>query len=325
MFESPQAQNHISTRSAAIIGAAVVGSLIWLAFRHWRTAMYYWRLFQAKRLADQFYAECPTVHRNVVYHSDMPKRLDVYCPPAAGAHPVVFYVYGGSWHSGNKVLYASAAQRLLSEGVVVVIPDYTVYPAAGYPRQSQEVAAALAWTLDHSHLYGGDPGRVFVAAQSAGAQIAALALLDRRFLAPYGHNPSEVRGFIGISGVYDIPTQLAHERRKGRSGQYVISVMGGRQNVTVASPLAHAGAHAPPALLIHGDVDGTVPVQMSLDLHARLRAAGVDCELAIYPGGGHSGILFDALRQKPSRLISDVMGFVRRATAPLASPPEPTA
>jgi acetyl esterase/lipase len=304
----------MQARRRLFVGAAAGLAVLWLAVRHRQLGVYFWNLYNAKRVADRFYAECPTVFKNIAYHPSTPRRLDVYRPADGSGYLVVVYVYGGSWNSGNKELYASAAQRLLPEGAVVVIPDYTLYPAGGYPRQSQEIAAALAWTLENIAAYGGDPGKLVVAAQSAGGQVAGLAVFDPRFLAAHGRSAAEVRGFVGISGVYDITTQLAHERRQGRSGRYVESVIGGRGNISAASPLTFAGPSTPPTLLIHGDADGTVPVRVSHDLHARLKAAGANCELMIYPGAGHSSIMFDALAHNPSRLLADIMAFVRQCT-----------
>jgi acetyl esterase/lipase len=241
-------------------------------------------------------------------------RLDVYQPEGARDCPVFIYVYGGSWHSGNKALYAPMAQRLMPEGIVVVLPDYTTYPAARFPQPVQEIAAAIAWTLDNIQNFGGDPRRVIVGAQSAGAQVAGVALLDPRWLAAHGHSAAEVRGFLGISGVYDVPAQVAYAQRHGRWGRYVESVMGGRANLTAASPISFVTAAAPPMLLIHGDADTTVPIQTSLDFHARLQAAGVPSEFVCYPRGGHSAILFDALTENPPRLVADMLRFVRAHT-----------
>jgi acetyl esterase/lipase len=159
-----------------------------------------------------------------------------------------------------------------------------------------------------------------VAAQSAGAQIAGLAVYDPRWLAAHGHSPAELRGFIGISGVYDIPTQLEYERSKRRQEGYVVKVMGGRENATPASPSTYARVDVPPTLLIHGDIDETVPLRMSLDLHDRLQAAGADSELRIYAGSGHSDILFRALTEKPPRLLDDMLSFTRRRTLPEGGP-----
>jgi acetyl esterase/lipase len=168
----------------------------------------------------------------------------------------------------------------------------------------------VAWTLEHVHEYGGDPRQVVVVAQSAGAHVAGLALLDPQFLATHGHSATEVRGFLGISGVYDIETQLAHERSHGRTGQYVIDVMGGRRNIAAASPTTFVGPHAPRTRLIHGNKDKTVPLHMSVQMHARLEAAGAESEFILYPGAGHSSILFDALAQNPSRLFTDIVTFM---------------
>jgi acetyl esterase/lipase len=295
----------------AAAGAAVVGSAAYLAVRYREVVEFYWRLWGAQRLANQFYASCATLYKDIAYSAQTAQRLDIYRPDDGEGHPVLVYVYGGSWNGGRKTLYAPAAQRLLPEGAVIVIPDYTLYPAAGYPTQSQEIAAALAWTLEHIHEYGGDPRQVVVVAQSAGAHVAAMALLDPQFLGAHGHSAAEIRGFFGISGVYDIETQLAHERTKGRSGQYVVDVMGGRQNVAVASPSTFAGPHAPRTHLVHGDKDTTVPLRMSVEFCERLRAAGAEVEFTLYPGGGHSGMLFEALADNPSRLITEIVAFMR--------------
>ena len=297
------------------LAAAAAGGAAYMLTRHRETLQFYWKLWAAQREADKFYLECATVFKDVVYSASTDQRLDVYQPEGGSGHPVLVYVYGGSWNGGRKNLYAPAAQRLLPENAVIVIPDYTLYPRAGYPTQTQEIAAALAWTLDNIAKYGGDPKKVVVVAQSAGAHVASLALLDQGFLAVHGHAPSEVRGFFGISGVYDIETQLAHERSKGRSGQYVADVMGGRQNIAAASPSTWVSADAPRTRLIHGDADTTVPVRMSIEFNQRLQAAGAQSDVFLYPGAGHSGILFEALAHSPSTLMDDIVYFMRQCVA----------
>jgi len=309
-------------RNLGWLGVAAASLTAWLAIRYRGYARYLWRLAGARRLATRFYAECAGLTKNVPYGAQTGRTLDVYRPEVGGGHPVLVYVYGGSWNSGNKELYAPAAQRLLPEGFVLVVPDYTTFPAAGYPTQTEEIAAALAWTLQEVARFGGDPRQVVLVAQSAGAQVAGLCLTDRRYLAAHGHSPAELRGFIGISGVYDMETQLAFERKLRRSEKYVANVIGGRHNAPAASPLTFAGPHVPPTLLIHGDADGTVPLEMSYKFHQRLVEAGSESELIVYAGGGHSGLLFDALAHNPSRLFNEIVTFARRCLA--RSQPSPT-
>jgi acetyl esterase/lipase len=304
---------HLKLRRFGIL-VVVAALAVWLFTRLRAAVRSYLRLLRAKLLADQFYAECPLVTKNVCYHPTVAARLDVYQPESGSGYPVALYVYGGSWNSGKKELYASAAQRLLPAGLVLVIPDYTLYPTAGFPRQTQDIAAAIAWTLDNIGDYGGDPRRVVVVAQSAGAQVAALAVLDPRWLAVHHHSPSELLGFIGISGVYDLPTQLAHLRRNRRASHFVMDVVGGPTNLRQASPSEFVGPETPPTLLIHGDADRTVPVRMSKDFHSRLLAAGVQSDLQIYSRAGHAEILLQALTDDPSQLLNDMLTFIRRLT-----------
>jgi acetyl esterase/lipase len=275
---------------------------------------FFYRLFRAHRQATRFYATCPWVTKNVAYHPDTPRRLDVYRPEGGVGHPVVVYVYGGSWSSGNKELYAPAAQRLLPEGFVLVVPDYTLHPRAGYPRQTEEIAAALAWTLDHISEYGGDPSRVVLVAQSAGAQIAGLALLEPRWLAAYGHSTHELRGFVGISGVYDFEALLDYHRTDARAHALLQAVLGSENLAGAASPIRYVSPAMPPTLLIHGDADTTVPIDVGREFHDRLLANGVPSTFVTYPGAGHADILFRALTEQPPRLLNDIVSFVRRCT-----------
>jgi fermentation-respiration switch protein FrsA (DUF1100 family) len=69
-------------------------------------------------------------------------------------------------------------------------------------------------------------------------------------------------------------------------------------------------------LLIHGDADTTVPLNVGLDFSQRVQAAGVRSEFITYAGAGHADILFRALTDHPPRLINDIVGFVERCTTP---------
>jgi acetyl esterase/lipase len=309
----------MGTALISVIAGAVL-LLAAFAYLGWRSPLldilrFYYRLIRAQHQANRFYAECPWVTKNILYHADLPCRLDVYQPETGSGHPVMIYVYGGSWRNGNKELYAPAAQRLLPSGFVLVIPDYTLFPQAVYPRQTEEIAAAIAWTFEHISDYGGDPRRVVLVAQSAGAQIAGLALLEPRWLAAYGHLSAELRGFIGISGVYDFGAVLAHHRANARAHKMLSDVLGGEANAGRASPISFVTSAAPPALLIHGDADTTVPIGVGLEFYRRLQAAGVQSEFTTYPGAGHADILFRALTEQPPHLLDDIVRFVRRCTA----------
>jgi acetyl esterase/lipase len=126
--------------------------------------------------------------------------LDVYAPkkaaPNAAGYPVVLFIHGGSWTSGNKNIYTFIGRRLAKKGVVAVIINYRLAPAVQVPEQAADCARALAWTVNNINQYGGDPARVFVMGHSAGGGLAALLATDDELLAANGLPENPVRGAI---------------------------------------------------------------------------------------------------------------------------------
>ena len=126
--------------------------------------------------------------------------LDVYSPKktASGAtgYPVVLFIHGGSWTSGNKNFYSFVGRRLAKQGVVAVVINYRLAPAVHVPEQAADCARALAWTVANIKQYGGDPARVFVMGHSAGGGLAALLATDDELLAKNGLPQNPVRGAI---------------------------------------------------------------------------------------------------------------------------------
>jgi acetyl esterase/lipase len=302
-----------SLRRAAGLSIAALAALgLGAAWIYRDTVASYLQLARAYYAARRFSARYEHVARNVAFHPEMAPRMDVYAPPSGTGHPVVFFVHGGSWKDYDKELFAPVAMKLLPENIVVAIPDYTHYPDAGYEQMAGEVAAALSWTLEWIDQYGGDPERVVVAGHSAGAHLAALALMDPRFLADHGHSHSEVCAFVGMSGVYDVQAEYDHWLAQGAFPEVILEVMGGVENFPLASPIHHVRADLPPILLIHGEKDKTVPLSIARQFHAALQAAGAASELEVYAGWGHADYLFAALSQSRPRLVADIAAFVQR-------------
>jgi len=274
----------------------------------------YVQLARAYYAARRFYANYEHLERDVAFHPEMQPRLDVYSPPSGTGHPVLVFVHGGSWKDFHKELFAPVAMKLLPEGMVVVIPDYTLYPDAGYEQMAGEVAAALTWTLDNIDAYGGDPGRIVVAGHSAGAHLALLAVMDPRFLGAYGHSGAEIRGLVGMSGVYDVQAEYDFWLSQGTYPEVIVEVMGGEENLLQASPIHYVRPDLPPVLLLHGERDETVPLGIATGFHAALQSAGAASELEVYAGLGHADYLFAALAEARPRLVVDIAAFVRRHT-----------
>src|ERR1043166_3822029 len=101
-----------------------------------------------------------SVDVGIAYGTLARQRLDVYTPDAAafpGPRPVVFFLYGGGWQSGERGHYKFVGEAFTSRGFVVVVPDYRVYPEVRYPAFVQDAAKAFAWTHREIARRGGDP------------------------------------------------------------------------------------------------------------------------------------------------------------------------
>ncbi len=295
----------IIVSSIAMVGV-VAG--IWA----WDEIVYNARLFNAYRLGQEYYENHPAIAKNVAYGSQAHQVLDIYQPDKPGNYPVIVYIYGGGWNSGNKELYALVAQKLVPYDVVVVVPRYQLYPDATYTQMRDDVSTALAWTIQNIDQYNGDPQRIVFGGQSAGAQLSAMTVFDRSVLATHNIEPSAICAYYGISGVYDINAQYQFERDNGRTAPVMTAVMGGIEAFDATSPISYVHADVPRVLLIHGDQDETVPLQMSQDFYAALDAVGASVSLQIYPGRGHSELLFYTLTQNPGQLITDVIALARK-------------
>lgn len=235
------------------------------------------------------------------YGPDPRQKLDVYAPEhAPGPLPVIVFVYGGGWNSGDRGGYAFAARALAARGFVVVVPDYRLVPAVRFPAFVDDAAAAIRWTVDHVAASGGDPTRIAVAGHSAGAHIALLVTLDRHYLAAAGA-PGAIKAAVGLAGPYDFLPFDA---------QSAIDAFGAAPDKLATQPIHFVRADAPPVLLLTGEADDVVRPRNTAALAAALRRAGAPVEVKTYPGLGHIGILL-AL-SKPFRGKADVVEAMTR-------------
>jgi acetyl esterase/lipase len=138
------------------------------------------------------------------------QRFDVYRPgrsarasDKATGTPLVIFLPGGSWSTGDRRDYRFAGEALAAQGFTVMVADYRLYPQARYPAFLQDCAKAVGYGLDHAAELGADPRRVFVFGHSAGAYNAAMMALDPRWLREVGHAPNDLAGWVGLAGPYD--------------------------------------------------------------------------------------------------------------------------
>ena len=245
------------------------------------------------------------VVRDRAYGNDPRQRLDIYVPDGLKTKaPVILFFYGGFWQSGSKDYYLAFGQAFASEGIIVAIADYRLYPQVRYPAFIRDGANAFAFVQAHVAQYGGDPESIFVAGHSAGAYIALMLAADPSWLREAGGEPTRLRGAIGISGPYNfLPLR----------DRNLIAIFGGGDRLDT-QPIARIDGKRPPMLLATGTADDTVRPRNTLDLAARLKIYDSPVEVVTYPGVGHIGIMLSLAPgfRGNTTLRQDITGFVRR-------------
>lgn len=158
--------------------------------------------------AERFHGVGPltSMTRDQSYGPHERHRLDLFTTDLRRDAPVLVFVHGGGFVMGDKrtqglPFYDNIGEFAVTSGFVGVTMTYRLAPAYPWPAGSEDVAAAVTWLRAHVAEYGGDPKRIFLMGQSAGAVHVA------GYVAHSHLHPADGIGLAGasmISGVYDI-------------------------------------------------------------------------------------------------------------------------
>jgi acetyl esterase len=106
----------------------------------------------------------------------------IYHPAGgAGPHPIVVYFHGGGWVLGTLDTHDDVCRTLVNRsGVLLVSVGYRRAPEHRFPAPLDDCVAVVRWCASHGAEIGGDAGRVAVAGDSAGGNLATAAALRLR-------------------------------------------------------------------------------------------------------------------------------------------------
>jgi acetyl esterase/lipase len=230
----------------------------------------------------------PVSKRDIPYATAHERQvLDVYAPPAAKNLPVIFWIHGGGWQTGDKSGVQQKTQAFVDKGFVFVSTNYRLLPDVDMGTIVRDVAKSLRWVHDHIAAHGGDPQRVFVMGHSAGAQLAALLCTDDRYLKAEGVPFSVLKGCVPVDGdTYDVPAIIEtgetrrrlHGQPEPKFGHRVKFGTDAQHRDYSAVTHVARGKGIPPFLLLHitENPDTTAQAQR---LGAVLKEAGVPAKV----------------------------------------------
>jgi acetyl esterase/lipase len=212
--------------------------------------------------------------------------LDVYRRAAnPSPAPAVLLVHGGGWSGGGKRRMAPVAKAIARAGMVAVNVGYSLAAPgwAGYPRQPDELRAALRWMRRNSGRLGVDPRRIGALGSSAGGHLAAL-------LATHGQGGRPATG-LGAAVLWSAPLDLpalAPHRMLGPAAENLLGceLAACPERWAEASPLAHVTPGDAPLLLVNSRRE-MVPAAQADAMAGRLAAASVPHELLLLDGHAH--------------------------------------
>jgi acetyl esterase/lipase len=250
------------------------------------------------------------VARDIVFDENHKITLDVYKPSADFINnaeekrfPVVIFFYGGSWQDGDKKQYEFVAGRLVSEGYVVVIPNYRKYPKVKFPAFVEDGASAISWVSNNIQNYNGEPQDIVLIGHSAGAHTAALLAADKSYLKKQSVSYTSIKGVVGLSGPYDF-TPKAEIYKK---------IFGPPENYPKMRVTNFIDGTEPPFYLAHGDKDKIVGRFNSDGLSNVIEAKGGHVQTDYYKDMGHTDTIaaFSWVKNDKTALVDEVYSFLR--------------
>ena len=145
------------------------------------------------------------VTRDLSYGPDDRHRLDLFARDGLANAPVFVFVHGGGFVMGDKhtegsPFYSNLGDFAARQGWVGVTVTYRLAPAHKFPSGAEDLALVVQWLRDNVAQHGGDPAKIVLSGQSAGAAHVASYVAHKRFhLAEHGG----IAGAVLMSGIYD--------------------------------------------------------------------------------------------------------------------------
>jgi len=276
--------------------------------------------------------------RDVAYRSegDPIHRLDIYRPIGPGPHPVILYVHGGGFRALSKETHWIMGLGFARNGFLVFSIDYRLAPAAPYPAALSDVCAAYTWVVGAADQYGGDPDRVVVSGESAGANLITALVLCTCYQReePWASAVYQLgvvpRAAIPACGILQVSDTARFRRDEGVNRAFA-SVIEDAEDCYLGGA-AGAAPLADPLLMVEEldapdrplppfflPVGGWDPLASdSRRLAAALQQLGVPGEARVYPGELHA---FHALvwRAAARQCWRDMIHFASSHTSPRPS------
>lgn len=223
----------------------------------------------------------------------IPAYLTLPAARADGKKPPLIVLPHGGPASRDTWGFDWMVQFLASRGYAVLQPQFRGssgfgddFELAGYGEWGGKMQTDLLDGVKASAGYGVDSARACIVGLSYGGYAAMSGAV---------FHPETYRCAVSVSGVSDLPLWIGATRRaygeESSALAYWRSAIGdprvSGQAMMDASPVRRLGAGSSPILLMHGELDTTVPLEQSRTMERRLKELGQPTPLVILEGDDH--------------------------------------
>jgi acetyl esterase/lipase len=257
--------------------------------------------------------------RDVIYgrKAGLALTMDVFTPKKDANGAGILVMASGGWFSSPEAIKrmsdAGFFKPFLSRGYTVFAVVHGSQPKFIIPEIVEDVQRSVRFVRYHAKDYHIDPDRLGITGASAGGHLSLMQGMAGDLGNPDASDPVDrvssrveavaaffpptdllnygVKGKEMLARSFQVPFTAASDYRVfNKEKALYLPVTDEKEQREISrriSPITHVSPDDPPTLLIHGDKDDLVPLQQSEEMLAKLKEAGVPCELIVKKGAGH--------------------------------------
>ncbi len=228
------------------------------------------------------------------FHADVELRpglrADIAVPKGAGPFPIVLYLHGGGWVAGSPKSHQKLGMQFAEQGYLTINLDYRLAPEHPFPAGFEDCLFAVRWTIANGTRWSGDPSRLAVGGDSAGANLAAATMIA---LGAEPNPPVRFKAGLLIYGLFDVPAVIARRDPSMGLDMMARAYLADRYPDLLGDPRVSpfkaikAGA-LPPQFIICGDDDPLLAESRAIA--EACQRAGIEHELHVVPDMPHGYI-----------------------------------
>jgi len=232
--------------------------------------------------------------RTEIYKTVGEIKLPIYIFEPAGhkpgdRSPAIVFFFGGGWMAGTPKQFEQQCRYLASRGMVAMTADYRVFNRHHTlaVKCVEDAKSAVRWVRGNAGRLGIDPKRIAAGGGSAGGHIAACTgVLEDFESSGEDKSVSSVPNALVLFNPALVLGQVnGREPIKSERLERIENRLGTKpENL---SPFHHIHKGVPPALVLHGKADTTVPYWTAEAFTDAMKKAGNRCELVGYESQGH--------------------------------------